>query len=148
MGTEEKLKSQKHIRGLLMHRLAEQGYADVTDFWRRSKIQVSHETVRRALHGGKPTSVESFIKIAVHLGVSKTEIADMAKNLGDNFWPRLLSDPRAKRQDIAVLSIIQALVTADPSLWDNLLDCFKLLAKVASVDISRYLVQLKKDTIK
>lgn len=80
-------KLQEEVQVKLMRRLTEEGYSDLTDFWRRSGIQVSHETVRRALHGGKPTSIESIIKIGAHLGLTNAELADICRSLGDTLWP-------------------------------------------------------------
>lgn len=138
-------KLQEEVQVKLMRRLTEEGYSDLTDFWRRSGIQVSHETVRRALHGGKPTSIESIIKIGAHLGLTNAELADMCRSLGDTFWPSKLWSPKANKRDEAVLGIVNRIAAIDAKYWTFFKVNAAVCAKAAGVDISEYLDVLRNE---
>ena len=134
---EDKLKLK------LVGRLKDLGYKDITDFWRQTKIGMSHETVRRALHGGKPVSAESFIKIAANLNFSPREIAKMVgEYLGDAFWPKMISGGELSDGDRVLLKIISKVFTDQPELWSQFVAQIALFARAAGVDITRELDQI------
>lgn len=138
-----KPRMQDQVRAKLMGRLLDAGYSDVTDFWRQTGIGVSHETVRRTLHGGKPTSVETVIKIGAHLGLTNAELADLCRSMGDTFWAKRLWDPKTNKRDEAVLNIINRIAAANTKYWSFFVVNAQVCAQAAGVDISAYLEILR-----
>lgn len=133
--TKQKEKDlMEELRKGFIERMEGLGYHDITDFWRRSGIETSHETVRRALHGGKPVSIESVIKIAAHLDYSPKEIAEITKALGDDFWHRIIdSESAVSESDIRLVDKLHRIFNAKPSLRAKFTSDVELLAEVAGV---------------
>jgi hypothetical protein len=134
---------EDRLKARLMGRLHDLEYVDVTDFWRQTKTNMSHETVRRALHGGKPVSVESYIKIAANLNFSPKEIANMIKEYtGDAFWPSMLAGGELSDSDRVLLRVVHRVFAGKPDLWNHFLGNLRLYSQVVGVDIAKDLEQL------
>lgn len=61
----------------LFHKRMRREYANLGDFWERTKIPVSMETCRRFLTDGKPISASSLAILAKYLGFQGSEIKAM-----------------------------------------------------------------------
>ena len=77
----------------LFRRMSELGYKDVTEFVRDSKIELSFETCRRALHEGKSNiRHEHIVRLMQALDFTPQEIAEELKRRGDKNLYKLVQD--------------------------------------------------------
>lgn len=77
----------------LYRRMSELGYKDVTEFVRDTKIDLSFETCRRALHEGRfNIRHEYVVRLMQALDFTPQEIAEELKRRGDEHLHRLVAE--------------------------------------------------------
>jgi len=119
--------------------LDDAGYDGVSDFVRRSGVQTSFETVRKAVTGG-PVSTWSLFLILVALRQSRTQIKNILERYGDTVLAPML--PRGEIIDAPMLPIYQAVqkvwCAAKQQGGDKLMlvsSALRVLAQSLGVDI-------------
>jgi hypothetical protein len=83
----------KKKSNLFFERMKDLGYEDVTDFARRSKISLSFETCRRAIHDDRQNISFQYVVVLMQaLDFTTQEIGEELKRRGDKHLYKLISD--------------------------------------------------------
>jgi hypothetical protein len=112
-------------------KMREEGWPSMQSFFKRSKIPVSMETVRRTLFEGRPTSASMLITVAKHLNFSVPEIKSMLLEDGRFLLPserpiaRMLADMIGEQEGLSddeahVISIMRKLKEKAPKEYASM----------------------------
>lgn len=82
------------VNNIFFEQAEREGYEDIADFRRRTRIDLTFETLRRIFHLGEETTPQSAMVLMKHLNFTNQAIADYISKT----WPN-----DGKAQDIASL---------------------------------------------
>ena len=122
------------------------GYESISDFCRRSKVEASFETVRRAVPGGQ-VSTWSLYLIMLALGKTRTQIRDLLLRYGGGLLAPMLSEGDTVPAEIAPLC--QAMQTiwnaakGDNCSREMVLNTVKVLARGVGCDVSGQVAEME-----
>ncbi len=114
------------IYPLFFNRMTDLGYSDITEFYADTKVDLSFETIRRAIHESRMNIRHDFVvRLMQALQFSPEEIATELKKRGDKHIWRLVAESREKlvltgreqkiieglrNKDQAIYSVVSSLV--------------------------------------
>lgn len=87
------MQGQRKPVNIFFRRMVDRGFADVTEFVRYTKIDLSFETCRRAIYEDRPNiRYEYVVRLMQALEFTPQEIAEELKRRGDQHLHRLVAE--------------------------------------------------------
>lgn len=132
-------------------RKMEKGYDSVSDFYNRTKLPMSMETVRRFISLNRHVTVQHFLIITKYLGFTPNEIRDMLQNDAKKFivetkYEQIHAAEIAKMirendtvfspTETALISALRKVATVDKYAIESLADHICLMAKGMGVEVA------------
>lgn len=81
----------------LKNRMHDQGFADISDFIRRSGVRMSAECARKAIYEHKAISAPLLIDLMLGLGYSRSQIKEALIEAGDKVLYRVIGNDPDRR---------------------------------------------------
>ncbi len=118
-------------KGVLKKKMIQEGYGDIAEFIRRSKVGLSHEACRRAIYEDKPITTISLLRLMVALNFTREEIrdaiADTDRVIADLIGPQ--AEEPLKTWERAWLAIGRAIYDKDVNVFRTLISSIQVYVR-------------------
>ena len=147
-GTMNKPGDVAELKKMLRDKMESEGWDNVRNFCKQTRIPISSETVRRALHD-EYTNLEaaSLAIICRYLRFTNAEIRDILKTYTSDRdrWRMISADPEhLSIYEVAVANAYRKIVGARGEFSGKIADYLEMVGEAAAVDIKQEIGLLRR----